>query len=123
MALRVLPHELLVMQWRDVILKLCSSYANEDNPEDKDAEAQVNAVKGLIFVCEILTLARAKSDIHYGEDDKSPFHLTNNELWGGSISSTRKPNMLESVSKLPNGNVGEEKQAVEKMDKLREEAA
>ncbi|XWS27419.1 hypothetical protein CRYUN_Cryun26dG0113600 [Craigia yunnanensis] len=51
MALGVLPYELLANQWRDVILKLCSCCAIEDNPEDRDAEARVNAVKGLISVC------------------------------------------------------------------------
>ncbi|XP_022717392.1 tubulin-folding cofactor D isoform X2 [Durio zibethinus] len=182
MALGVLPYKLLVNHWRDVILKLCSSCAIEDNPEDRDAEARVNAVKGLISVCETLTQARENSDIHSGEDDMSLFHLIKNDVmvslfkalddysvdnrgdvgsWvreaameglekctyilckRGSTNYTRKPDMLESVSKLPNSNVDEEnqmcpffdiniatnlvggiaKQAVEKMDKLREVAA
>ncbi|XVE63278.1 hypothetical protein DITRI_Ditri07aG0007200 [Diplodiscus trichospermus] len=184
MALGVLPYELLANQWRDVIMKLCSSCAIEDNPEDRDAEARVNAVKGLVSVCETLTQARENPDFHSGEDDMSLFHLIKNEVmvslfkalddysvdnrgdvgsWvreaameglekctyilckRGSMSSTttRKSEMLESVSKQPNSNVNEEnqmcsffdtnlatslvggiaKQAVEKMDKLREVAA
>ncbi|XVF18437.1 hypothetical protein REPUB_Repub11eG0021500 [Reevesia pubescens] len=181
MALGVLPYELLANQWRDVILKLCSSCAIEDNPEDRDAEARVNAVKGLVSVCETLTQARENSDIHSGEDEMSLFHLIKNEVmvslfkalddysvdnrgdvgsWvreaameglerctyilckRDSMSSTRKSDMLESVSVLPKSSVegnqmcsffdvnlatnlvgGIAKQAVEKMDKLREVAA
>ncbi|XVF87970.1 hypothetical protein PTKIN_Ptkin19aG0011000 [Pterospermum kingtungense] len=193
MALGVLPYELLASQWRDVILKLCSSCAIEvqvlmyifyvpDNPEDRDAEARVNAVKGLVSVCETLTQARENSDIHSGEDGMSLFHLIKNEVmislfnalddysidnrgdvgsWvreaaieglerctyilckRGSMSSTRESDMSEYVSKQPNSNVNGEnqmcsffdiniatnlvrgiaKQAVEKMDKLREVAA
>ncbi|KAK6260823.1 Tubulin-specific chaperone D [Theobroma cacao] len=182
MALGVLPYELLANQWRDVLLKLCRSCAIEDNPEDRDAEARVNAVKGLISVCETLTQARKNSDIHSGEEDMSLFHLIKNEVmvslfkalddysvdnrgdvgsWvreaameglerctyilfkGCSTSSTRESDVLGSVSKLPNSNFDEEdqmcsffdinlatnlvggiaKQAVEKMDKLREVAA
>ncbi|XVF79544.1 hypothetical protein PTKIN_Ptkin14bG0231600 [Pterospermum kingtungense] len=182
MALGVLPYELLASQWRDVIMKLCSSCAIEDNPEDRDAEARVNAVKGLVSVCETLTQARENSDIHSGEDDMSLFHLIKNEVmislfkalddysvdnrgdvgsWvreaameglerctyilckRGSMSFTRESDMPESVSKQPNSNVNGEnqmcsffdlniatnlvggiaKQAVEKMDKLREVAA
>lgn len=154
----------------------------QDNPEDRDAEARVNAVKGLVSVCETLTQATENSDIHCGENDMSLFHLIKNEVMTSlfkalddysidkrgdvgswvreaameglekltyilckrdSISSTRKSDMLESVSKQPNSNVNEEnqmglffdinlatnfvggiaKQAVEKLDKLREVAA
>lgn len=182
MALGVLPYAFLVNQWREVILKLCRCCVIEDNPEDRDAEARVNAVKGLVSVCETLTQARENTDSHYGVDDMSLFHLIKNEVmvclfkalddysvdnrgdvgsWvreaameglercsyvlcrRGSMSSTRNSDMLESVSKLPGSNVGEEnqmysffdmslatnlvggfaKQAVEKMDKLREVAA
>ncbi|TYJ39333.1 hypothetical protein E1A91_A04G062300v1 [Gossypium mustelinum] len=182
MALGVLPYEMLANQWKDVILKLCSSCAIEDNPEDRDAEARVNAVKGLVSVCETLAQERESSDIHSVEDNMSLFHLMKNEVmvslfkaledysvdnrgdvgsWvreaameglerctyilckRDSMSSTRKPDILESMSKQPNNNVVEEnqmcslfdvnlatnlvggisKQAVEKMDKLRELAA
>ncbi|TYI32484.1 hypothetical protein ES332_A04G066500v1 [Gossypium tomentosum] len=182
MALGVLPYEMLANQWKDVILKLCSSCAIEDNPEDRDAEARVNAVKGLVSVCETLAQERESSDIHSVEDNMSLFHLMKNEVmvslfkaledysvdnrgdvgsWvreaameglerctyilckRDSMSSTGKPDILESMSKQPNNNVVEEnqmcslfdvnlatnlvggisKQAVEKMDKLRELAA
>ncbi|KAE8691838.1 Tubulin-folding cofactor D [Hibiscus syriacus] len=216
MALGVLPHKMLANQWRDVILKLCSSCAVEicrqrrgldsgslcctefgcfiprgtlfllplvgsnlmDNPEDRDAEARVNSVKGLVSVCETLARERESSDI----DDLSLFHLIKNEVmvslfkalndysvdnrgdvgsWvreaameglerctyilckRDSMSSIGKSDMLGSVSKQPNSDIVEEnqicsffdinlatnlvggiaKQAVEKMDKLREVAA
>ncbi|KAL4281346.1 hypothetical protein GQ457_03G024830 [Hibiscus cannabinus] len=178
MALGVLPYETLANQWRDVILKLCSSCAIEDNPEDRDAEARVNSVKGLVSVCETLARERESSDI----DDMSLFHLIKNDLmvslfkalddysvdnrgdvgsWvreatmeglerctyilckRDSMSYTGKSDMLESASKQPNSDIIEEnqicsffdanlatnlvggiaKQAIEKMDKLREVAA
>ncbi|KAF4384712.1 hypothetical protein F8388_004019 [Cannabis sativa] len=55
LAIGVLPYELLAKRWRDVLTKLCSCCAIEDNPDDRDAEARVNAVKGLVSVCEKLT--------------------------------------------------------------------
>ncbi|XP_010559107.1 PREDICTED: tubulin-folding cofactor D [Tarenaya hassleriana] len=55
LALGVLSYNLLVAKWKDVVLKLCSACEIEENPEDRDAEARVNAVKGLTSVCETLT--------------------------------------------------------------------
>ncbi|XP_062091606.1 tubulin-folding cofactor D [Humulus lupulus] len=55
LAIGVLPYELLARKWKDVLKKLCSCCAIEDNPDDRDAEARVNAVKGLVSVCEKLT--------------------------------------------------------------------
>ncbi|KAM3685280.1 hypothetical protein ACJW31_11G105800 [Castanea mollissima] len=183
LALGVLPYELLAKRWRDVLLKLCSATAIEDNPDDRDAEARVNAVKGLISACETLTQAREDSNIHSWEDDLSLFLLIKNEvmmslfkalddysvdnrgdvgswvreaaMYGlekciyilckrDSIGSARKSDEVESsVSELPDcdsvktnqmdslfdANLasiivgGVCKQAVEKMDKLREAAA
>lgn len=155
----------------------------QDNPDDRDAEARVNAVKGLISACETLTQAREDSNIHSWEDDLSLFLLIKNEvmmslfkalddysvdnrgdvgswvreaaMYGlekciyilckrDSIGSARKSDEVESsVSELPDcdsvktnqmdslfdANLaciivgGVCKQAVEKMDKLREAAA
>ncbi|GAB2210552.1 hypothetical protein Droror1_Dr00015820 [Drosera rotundifolia] len=69
LALGGLPYEYLIKSWRDVLSKLSASCAIEDNPEDRDAEARVNAVKGLVSVCEILTEPR---DVAWlgGEDDE-----------------------------------------------------
>ncbi|XP_072985032.1 tubulin-folding cofactor D isoform X1 [Typha latifolia] len=55
LTLGILPHEFLALQWEIVITKLCSSCTIEDKPDDPDAEARVNAVRGLISVCEILS--------------------------------------------------------------------
>lgn len=154
----------------------------QENPEDRDAEARVNAVKGLISVCETLTQAQEHSSIHSGEDEISLFHLIKDEVMASlfkalndysvdnrgdvgswvreaamdglemctyilckrdSMSSTTKPQGVESISELPNSFTEERnktnslfdanlatdlvsgiiKQAVEKMDKLREAAA
>lgn len=80
LALAALPYDLLANRWRDVLLKLCSSCTIEDNPEDRDAEARVNAVKGLISVCETLTQRGGDSNILSREDNTSLFLLIKNEV-------------------------------------------
>ncbi|KAI9181097.1 hypothetical protein LWI28_011410 [Acer negundo] len=182
LAIGVLPYEFLANMWRDVLLKLCSCCAIEDKPEDRDAEARVNAVKGLISVCETLTQEREDSNINSGEDDTSVFHLIKNEVMSSlfkalddysvdnrgdvgswvreaamdgleicayilckrdSISSSKKPQGVECMPEMPSSPKAEDrkinslfdanlatslvggiiKQALEKMDKLREAAA
>lgn len=149
----------------------------QDNPEDRDAEARVNAVKGLISVCKTLTQARECSDICSGEDHMSVCQVIKNEVMSslfkalddysvdnrgdvGSwvreaamegletctyilcvMDSNRKSYGVESPLEMPegagNGKIipffdanlagcliqGIVKQAVEKMDKIREAAA
>ncbi|KAI5017459.1 hypothetical protein ZWY2020_042347 [Hordeum vulgare] len=55
LALGILPYEFLLLKWRPVMSKLCSSCTIEDKADDPDAEARVNSVRGLILVCETLT--------------------------------------------------------------------
>lgn len=179
MALGVLPYELLANRWRDVLLKLSSSCMIENKPEDRDAEARVNAVKGLILVLKTLTQERDCSSICCGEDGMSLYHLIKNEVMlslfkalddysvdnRGDVGSwvreaamegletctyilcikdsNGKAHDVESVSERPNNDVADNnqvvsffdanlatnviggiaKQAVEKMDKIREAAA
>ncbi|GMP61852.1 hypothetical protein CsSME_00024154 [Camellia sinensis var. sinensis] len=177
-AIGVLPFELLAKRWKIVILKLCSACAVEDKPEDRDAEARVNAVKGLVSVCETLTETRECSDW----DDMPLFLLIKNEVmqtlfkalddysvdnrgdvgsWvreaamdglerctyilckRHSMNVSGKSCGVESISDQPEGEMVENnqmytlfdanlatslvggivKQAVEKMDKIRERAA
>ncbi|KAL0725356.1 hypothetical protein Bca4012_039955 [Brassica carinata] len=77
LALGVLPYELLIAKWNDVVLKLCSACKIEANPEDRDAEARMNAVKGLTSVCETLTQRRASDREN---DDLSLFILIKTEV-------------------------------------------
>ncbi|XP_050236631.1 tubulin-folding cofactor D [Mercurialis annua] len=177
LALGVLPYECLTFHWKDVLLKLCSSCLIEDNPEDRDVEARVNAVKGLISVCKTLSQTTEFSDLCSGEDGKSLCHLIKNEVMSslfkalddysvdnrGDVGSwvreaamegletctlilcltdsTRISNGVETPSQIPELTENEQmlllfdanlaahvievivKQAVEKMDKLREAAA
>lgn len=179
MALGVLPYELLANRWRDVLLKLSSACMIENKPEDRDAEARVNAVKGLILVLKTLTQERDCSSICCGEDGMSLYHLIKNEVMlslfkalddysvdnRGDVGSwvreaamegletctyilcikdsKGKSHGVESVSERPNNDVADNnqvvsffdanlatnviggiaKQAVEKMDKIREAAA
>lgn len=77
LALGVLPYELLIAKWKDVVSKLCSACMIEANPEDRDAEARMNAVKGLTSVCETLTQPRASDPEN---DDLSLFILIKTEV-------------------------------------------
>ncbi|GMH28815.1 hypothetical protein Nepgr_030658 [Nepenthes gracilis] len=74
LALGVLPSDFLAKAWKDVLLKLSSSCAIEENAEDRDAEARVNAVKGLVSVCELLTASKELSPLH-SEEDSMPLFL------------------------------------------------
>ncbi|KAJ1436266.1 Tubulin-specific chaperone D, C-terminal [Sesbania bispinosa] len=80
LALGVLPYELLASQWRNVVLKLCGCCIIEENPEDRDAEARVNAVRGLISVCETLINGREDTATSFIENDFSLFILIKNEV-------------------------------------------
>lgn len=52
----------------------------QEKPEDRDAEARVNAVKGLVSVCETLINGRKDSATPLIEDDFSMFLLMKNEV-------------------------------------------
>ncbi|KAM1285817.1 hypothetical protein EV1_028362 [Malus domestica] len=80
LAVGVLPCELFAHRWKDVLLKLCNSCLIEDNPDDRDAEARVNAVKGLVSVCEALTREKEQSGIDAVEGDMSLFLLIKDEI-------------------------------------------
>ncbi|KAL6538962.1 hypothetical protein OROMI_025288 [Orobanche minor] len=80
LAIGVLPGKFLATRWKDVLLKLCSSCAIEVNPDDRDAEARANAVKGLVSVCETLTHENEQSRIQSMEDNLSLFLLIKHEV-------------------------------------------
>ncbi|PHT86671.1 hypothetical protein T459_08777 [Capsicum annuum] len=61
LALCVLPFKFLGSRWKDILHKLCACCEIEDNPEERDVEARVNAVKGL-------TLFKALDD--YSVDER-----------------------------------------------------
>ncbi|XP_048132760.1 tubulin-folding cofactor D [Rhodamnia argentea] len=181
LALGVLPYQFLATKWKDVLIKLSGACAIEDNPEDRDAEARVNAVKGLISVCETLTQEREQASALAEEDVMSLYLLIKKEVmmslfnalddysidnrgdvgsWvreaamdglerctyilckRDSLSSSARPLGVEHLPNLSNDELVENdsrllfdtnlattlvaglvKQAVEKMDKLREAAA
>ncbi|KAI3428971.1 uncharacterized protein J3R85_008780 [Psidium guajava] len=181
LGLGVLPYQFLATKWKDVLIKLCGACAIEDNPEDRDAEARVNAVKGLVAVCETLTQEREQALSLSEEDVMSLYLLIKKEVmmslfnaledysidnrgdvgsWvreaamnglerctyilckRDSLSSSARPLGVEHLPNLSNDELVENdsrflfdtdlattlvaglvKQAVEKMDKLREAAA
>lgn len=137
----------------------------QENPEDRDAEARVNAVKGLVSVCETLTRERECLDTLMEEDDKSLHFLIRNNVMTtlfkalddysvdnrGDVGSWVREAAMDGIERCSyilckkeqkcstseNGEArsffdadlattlvgGIIKQAVEKMDKLREAAA
>ncbi|CAM8906861.1 unnamed protein product [Rhodiola kirilowii] len=138
LALGVLPYNLLAKRWRDVLLKLCNSCLIEENPEDRDAEARVNAVKGLNEV--MTSLFKALDD--YSVDNRgdvgswvreaamdglerctyilcSVDHVSNT---GGAVETDKRLEFFDvHIATALIGGIA--KQAMEKMDKLREVAA
>ncbi|XP_020697787.1 tubulin-folding cofactor D isoform X1 [Dendrobium catenatum] len=57
----ILPYEFLCTRWREILRKLCKSCLLQNKPDDPDAEARVNAVRGLVSVCETLTRGSSNS--------------------------------------------------------------
>lgn len=55
LALGILPFEFFAINWKAVITKLCICCTIQHKPDDPDAEARVNAIHGLVSVCETLT--------------------------------------------------------------------
>lgn len=100
LALGVLPFEFLAKGWKPVITKLCSACGVEDNPEDRDAEARVNAVKGLVSVCEILSETKESSDFFSEEDGLALFALIRNEVMDSLFKA------LDDYSTDNRGDVG-----------------
>lgn len=159
LALGVLPFKFLSEGWKDIFRKLCAACEIEDNPEERDVEARVNAVKGLVSVCEILTETQDYSHLLSAEECISLYVFIKNEVMQtlfkalddytrdnrGDVGSwvreaaidglerctyvlckkdvTNQMNFLfdENVAVCLVGSIV--KQAVEKMDKLRELAA
>ncbi|KVH89203.1 Armadillo-like helical [Cynara cardunculus var. scolymus] len=83
----------------NVAVRRGSALAIGDNPEDRDAEARVNAVKGLVLVCETLTATRDCSALQ--PDEKiSLFVMIKTEVMQSLF------NALEDYSVDNRGDVG-----------------
>ncbi|GMH31277.1 hypothetical protein Nepgr_033120 [Nepenthes gracilis] len=78
LALGVFPSDFLAKAWKDVFSKLSSSCAIEENLENQDAEARVNAAKGLVSVCKLLTASRKLPPLYSGEDSMPLFLVIKN---------------------------------------------
>lgn len=52
----------------------------QDNPDDRDAEARVNAVKGLVSVCEALTKTAQSSSIICSDDEMALLCMIKDEV-------------------------------------------
>ncbi|KAH9627452.1 hypothetical protein KSS87_006143 [Heliosperma pusillum] len=100
LALGILPYEFLAKSWKDVLSKLSKACEVEDNPEDRDAEARVNAVKSLVAVCEILTGSKTKTSLHVEDDDISLFLFIKNDVIKGLFKA------LDDYSVDNRGDVG-----------------
>lgn len=71
----------------------------QDNPEDRDAEARVNAVKGLVSVCETLTKAEESASCFSG-DGADLFLFIKNEVMCSLLKT------LDDYSTDNRGDVG-----------------
>ncbi|GAU17999.1 hypothetical protein TSUD_51090 [Trifolium subterraneum] len=100
LAIGVFPYELLASQWRNVILKLCGCCKIEENPDERDAEARVNAVKGLVSVSETLVSGREHTATSFTENGFSLFILIKNEVMASLFKA------LDDYSVDNRGDVG-----------------
>lgn len=60
---------------------------SQENPDDRDAEARVNAVKGVVSVCERLTETENCSDSNLRKDDMPLLFLIKNEVMTSLLRS------------------------------------
>ncbi|KAH0728321.1 hypothetical protein KY284_004186 [Solanum tuberosum] len=100
LALGVLPFKFLCLGWKDILRKLCAACEIEDNPEERDVESRVNAVKGLVSVCEILTKTQDHSHLLSAEECISLYVFIKNEVMQTLF------NALDDYSKDNRGDVG-----------------
>ena len=69
---------ILLLGFNDCVIE--RFFYMQEKPEDRDAEARVNAVKGLISVCETLISGREDTPTPFIENDISLFVLIKNEV-------------------------------------------
>lgn len=72
----------------------------QDKPDDRDAEARVNAVKGLVSVCEILTQEKSVGSRPSGQDEMDLILLIKNEVMTSLLKA------LDDYSVDNRGDVG-----------------
>eukprot|EP01018_Ginkgo_biloba_P017523 Gb_00473 [translate_table: standard] len=80
LALSVLPKEFLSPDWRIVLKTLCAASLVQDNPDERDAETRVNAVRGLAKVCETLTGAGLEFMLGDVPGEDSPLAAIKNQV-------------------------------------------
>ncbi|KAK9103212.1 hypothetical protein Sjap_020466 [Stephania japonica] len=80
LAIGALPLEFLVTKWKFVLLKLCGACTIEDNPDERDAEARVNAVRGLVSVCETLAKPVTVSIFSSVNEDVALYQMLKDEV-------------------------------------------
>ncbi|CAN4125852.1 unnamed protein product [Withania somnifera] len=100
LALGVLPFKFLSEGWKGILHKLCAACEIEDNPEERDVEARVNAVKGLVSVCEILTETQDHSHLLSAEECISLYVFIKNQVMQTLFKA------LDDYSKDNRGDVG-----------------
>ncbi|XP_015055533.1 tubulin-folding cofactor D [Solanum pennellii] len=100
LALGILPFKFLCVGWKDILRKLCAACEIEDNPEERDVESRVNAVKGLVSVCEILTNTQDHSHLLSAEECISLYVFIKNEVMQTLFKA------LDDYSKDNRGDVG-----------------
>lgn len=80
LALSVLPYEFLIADWRIILKTLCAACLVPENPDDRDAETRVNAVRGLATVCETLTGACIDSTLSVPASEESLLDFIKNAV-------------------------------------------
>lgn len=79
LALSALPPSFLAPLWKDVLNALCTACFVEENPDERDAETRVNAVRGLVAVCKSL-LEAGHEYLTSSMGDESPIYTIKEQV-------------------------------------------
>ncbi|KAH9316185.1 hypothetical protein KI387_024812, partial [Taxus chinensis] len=80
LALSALPNEFLIPDWLNILKTLCAACLLPENPDDRDAETRVNAVRGLATVCETLTCSSKDSRVFDASSEESLLLVIKNDV-------------------------------------------
>lgn len=73
--------------WKEVLDTLCGATVLQANPEERDAETRVNAVRALAIVCETLGLSTRENGVELGSTPESLTGEVNGNAFSEKVES------------------------------------
>eukprot|EP00249_Psilotum_nudum_P020538 c27747_g1_i1 orf=323-4195(+) len=80
LAFTALPSDFVIPLWKDILNTLCNACILEENPDDRDAETRVNAVRGLTAVCNCIFKAGKGFFLSRVTGNKSPISVIREQV-------------------------------------------